>query len=278
MLLLSSLLSRNNAFESFQPWSRGIVAAIRGNASTIHQKAPKVLSHVRVLLVRVLTNELVAKPAKCHHRSNTRIGSEIRDLVVQFRPTLIHVRKSGPSRARASAPLNRSCARCYDKRHSRIARSERRRNHVATFDPLVDNGAHRHKHNRGNSGASAFREASSTAALPDGMGKELVQRACTTCHGVNQISNSTGYTKERWQALFGNMIKLPDPQADTVAQYLATHFPHKPGREPKLVPGPVQISFREWQVPTLGQRSRDPVQSPDGMIWWAGHWATSSAV
>ena len=110
------------------------------------------------------------------------------------------------------------------------------------------------------------------AALPDGPGKELVQRACTTCHGANQITNSTGYTKERWHALFGTMIKLADPQADTVAQYLATNFPPKPGREPKLVSGPVQISFREWQVPTLGQRSRDPVQSPDGMIWWAGHW------
>jgi hypothetical protein len=35
--------------------------------------------------VRVLTNELVAKPAKCRHRSNTRIGTEIRDLVVQLR-------------------------------------------------------------------------------------------------------------------------------------------------------------------------------------------------
>jgi virginiamycin B lyase len=120
--------------------------------------------------------------------------------------------------------------------------------------------------------AQAPQGGQQAAALPDGMGKELVQRACTTCHGVNQITNSTGYTKERWQALFGTMIKLPDPQADTVAQYLATHFPYKPGREPKLVPGPVQISFREWQVPTLGQRSRDPVQSPDGMIWWAGHW------
>ena len=75
------------------------------------------------------------------------------------------------------------------------------------------------------------------AALPDGMGKELVQRACTTCHGVNQISNSTGYTKERWQALFGNMIKLPDPQADTVAQYLAANAAcHIPGR-PTHLPG-----------------------------------------
>lgn len=110
------------------------------------------------------------------------------------------------------------------------------------------------------------------AALPDGAAKQLVARACTTCHGINQITNSTGYTKERWHGLFATMIKLPDAQADMVAQYLATHYPPKPGREPKLVSGPVQVSFREWQVPTLGQRSRDPVQSPDGMIWWAGQY------
>ena len=31
--------------------------------------------------------------------------------------------------------------------------------------------------------------------------------------------------------------------------------------------------MREWTVPTLGQRCRDPVQAPDGSIWWAGMWA-----
>ena len=43
-----------------------------------------------------------------------------------------------------------------------------------------------------------------------------------------------------------------------------------PSGAPKLVPGPVQISFKEWVTPTLGQRSRDPVQAADGSIWWAG--------
>ena len=63
-------------------------------------------------------------------------------------------------------------------------------------------------------------QAQQAASLPDGAAKELVAWACTTCHGINQITNSTGYTKERWQPLFSTMIKLPDPQADSVAQYL----------------------------------------------------------
>ena len=109
-------------------------------------------------------------------------------------------------------------------------------------------------------------------ALPDGAGKDIVQAACTKCHGLNQVTGSAGYAREKWQELFATMIKLPDAQAATVSQYLATHFPAKPGREPVLVPGPVTVTFKEWMVPTLGQRSRDPVQTPDGMIWWAGQY------
>ena len=119
-------------------------------------------------------------------------------------------------------------------------------------------------------GGQGQAQAQQAAALPDGAAKELVARACTTCHGVNQITNSTGYTKERWQSLFATMIKLPDPQADSVAQYLAAHFPPKPGREPVLVPGPVQSLLPGMAGADARQRSRDPVQSPDGMIWWAG--------
>ena len=110
--------------------------------------------------------------------------------------------------------------------------------------------------------------------LPDSAGKEMVQAACTKCHGLNQITGSTGYTKEKWQDLFSTMVRLPDAHAATVAQYLAAHFPPKPGREPVLVSGPVNVTFKEWMVPTLGQRARDPVQSPDGMIWWAGQYGS----
>ena len=38
------------------------------------------------------------------------------------------------------------------------------------------------------------------------------------------------------------------------------------------MPGEAEIAFKEWQVPTLGQRSRDPVEAADGSIWWAGQW------
>ena len=112
--------------------------------------------------------------------------------------------------------------------------------------------------------------AQQAAALPEGEGKEIVRTVCVACHNVNLITGSAGYTKDQWRNLFSTMIQLSDEQATTASQYLAANFPPKPGREPVLVSGPIEVAFKEWVVPTRGQRSRDPVEAPDGSIWWAG--------
>ena len=110
-------------------------------------------------------------------------------------------------------------------------------------------------------------------ALPDGAGKDTVQAVCTACHQTNMITQSSGYTREGWKELTGTMVdfsRIPETQA-TITDYLAAHYPPNYNRRAaKLVPGPMQITFKEWVMPTLGQRSRDPIQAPDGSIWWAG--------
>ena len=110
--------------------------------------------------------------------------------------------------------------------------------------------------------------------LPEGPGKVLVEGICTACHQTNQITRSSGYSSAGWQALFSTMVDLsasPREQQE-IAHYLATHFPPNTRRAPQEVAGDVQITFHEWQVPTLGQRARDPIQAQDGTIWWAGQW------
>lgn len=110
--------------------------------------------------------------------------------------------------------------------------------------------------------------------LPDGMGRQLVERTCVACHSTDQILSSSGYTHDGWKELTGNMIDLsgnPEEQGEII-EYLATHFPPNTQRAPRLVPGDVKIMFTEWKVPTLGQRARDPLQAADGSIWWAGQW------
>ena len=108
--------------------------------------------------------------------------------------------------------------------------------------------------------------------LPDGQGKPLVEQICTQCHGLNQIINSSGYTQEHWKELTGNMVDLSVSPAtqETITKYLATNFPPNTKRAPIPVAGPVKINIESWKVPKLGQRSRDPVMTADGAIWWAG--------
>jgi virginiamycin B lyase len=128
-----------------------------------------------------------------------------------------------------------------------------------------------HAQGQGRQGGGRGQQA---VVLPDGPGKEMVQGMCASCHNLNTVTGSTGYTQERWADLIGTMVKLPDAQRTTMTQYLATHFPPKPGREPVLVSGPVQISIKEWMAPTLGQRARDPLQLADGTIYWTGQFAS----
>lgn len=111
--------------------------------------------------------------------------------------------------------------------------------------------------------------------LPDGPGKELVMSLCSTCHSTATISRAAGFSSaEEWRSAFSTMIELPDSQAATIANYLAEHFPEDTSRRPTLISGDTTIEIIEWTVPTLGQRSRDPIESPDGAIWWTGMWAS----
>ena len=110
--------------------------------------------------------------------------------------------------------------------------------------------------------------------LPDGPGRDIVQARCVACHGLNQITSAAGYDQEGWKHVIDSMMTLPADQMAAATQYLAAHFPEKPGRRPTLIPGTATVTFKEWMVPTLGQRSRDPLQLADGMIWWTGQYAS----
>lgn len=111
-------------------------------------------------------------------------------------------------------------------------------------------------------------------ALPQGEGRDLVESTCTACHRTYVIEASSGYSREDWQALTATMIDLSgNPEVrDGILDYLAENYPPNTRRAATPVAGPLNIRFEQWQVPTLGQRSRDPVEHPDGSIWWVGQW------
>lgn len=123
--------------------------------------------------------------------------------------------------------------------------------------------------------SGAIAQGRAQQALPEGSGKQLVQTLCSTCHSTATISRAAGFdSAEQWRELFSTMIELSDAQANTIAIYLAEHFPEDKSRRPTLIAGDTEIEIIEWTVPTLGQRSRDPIEAPDGSIWWTGMWAS----
>ena len=110
--------------------------------------------------------------------------------------------------------------------------------------------------------------------LPEGKGKQLVEGICASCHALQLINNSSGYTRDHWRELVGYMIDLSGSpaQQNEILDYLTEHFPPSNRRAAKPVAGNFQVTFKEWTTPQLGARSRDPVQAADGSIWYAGQY------
>jgi virginiamycin B lyase len=102
----------------------------------------------------------------------------------------------------------------------------------------------------------------------------LVEATCSGCHGLNLIENSLGYDHDGWKALIATMIDLSGTdELDVISAYLAERYPPNDRRAPLAVDGPMDLAFTEYAGTTLGTRARDPVEAPDGAIWWSGHWA-----
>src|SRR5688572_18718998 len=122
--------------------------------------------------------------------------------------------------------------------------------------------------------AGAQDKAKGPPPLPEGKGKQLVEGMCAGCHALQLIQTSSGYTREHWKELVGYMVDLSGSpaQQNEVLDYLAANFPPNNRRAAKLVPGKFQVTFKEWVMPQLGQRTRDPIQAVDGSIWYAGQY------
>jgi virginiamycin B lyase len=109
--------------------------------------------------------------------------------------------------------------------------------------------------------------------MPEGAGKAIVQAKCTVCHDLERVARHEGNTPEGWQMTLSNMVTLgaqvsPD-EVKVVHQYLSSNFPDR-APKPKLIPGPVEVTIREWDVPTPGSRPHDPLVARDGSVWYAG--------
>ena len=65
--------------------------------------------------------------------------------------------------------------------------------------------------------------------LPEGEGKIILIRACTTCHDLEGLKLFKGYyTEQNWRELIVDMVrvgaKVKDEEISVLAKYLAEHF------------------------------------------------------
>lgn len=109
--------------------------------------------------------------------------------------------------------------------------------------------------------------------LPEGPGKETVETYCSGCHGLARVAAS-GYPQAYWHTTVRMMmnfgVPVPPEQVIPMIDYLSKNFPERPMPVAKIIPGPVQVNIREWQVPTPGSRPHDPLAARDGSIWYTG--------
>jgi hypothetical protein len=65
--------------------------------------------------------------------------------------------------------------------------------------------------------------------LPDGEGKKLLETRCSSCHELTEVTKFRGYyDREQWRDIIATMVEygaeLQNPEADTLADYLAKHL------------------------------------------------------
>ena len=79
--------------------------------------------------------------------------------------------------------------------------------------------------------AATFIVPALAQTLPNGNGKDVVERICTGCHDLSPITDSIGFSRTDWETVIKSMIDMgatirADEQT-TIATYLAANFPPK---------------------------------------------------
>jgi virginiamycin B lyase len=104
-------------------------------------------------------------------------------------------------------------------------------------------------------------------------GKTLVEKQCNTCHPLSARVGS-GYTEEGWKTVMRMMAnhgaQYPAEQVSAMMGYLVKTYPVKGRPDAVLVPGPVEVTMKAFQVPTPASRPHDPLAARDGSLWYTG--------
>jgi cytochrome c5 len=98
---------------------------------------------------------------------------------------------------------------------------------------------------------SAFIASAGVAAaqtFPDGPGKEILEKKCSTCHAPEQVT-TFGRSADEWHEVVVNMIDLGaevnEEETKVLVEYLAKNWPLKSATPPAEQPAPNQTAPNE---------------------------------
>jgi virginiamycin B lyase len=120
-------------------------------------------------------------------------------------------------------------------------------------------------------------DSAGISGLPEGPGRNIAAANCVRCHDASRLA-TPGYNRGGWQNVVARMmnigVALPPDQVPVLIDYLAGNFPEKPRAAATVVPGSVQVTFKEWAVATRDAFPHDPLATPDRAIWYTGQRAS----
>ena len=77
--------------------------------------------------------------------------------------------------------------------------------------------------------AAIQRDETPPVDLPDGEGRKILETACKSCHGLEEVTKFKGlYTRDDWRDLVATMVKygaeLKESEIDVLVDYLVKNF------------------------------------------------------
>lgn len=114
----------------------------------------------------------------------------------------------------------------------------------------------------------ALPAAAAAQAFPDGPGKEILEKKCSTCHAPEQVT-TFGRSAEEWHEVVVNMIDLGaevnEEEAKVLVEYLAKNWPlkgSKPAEEKPAEEKPAEKPAEPAEKPAEKQQSAPVVVAP----------------
>jgi mono/diheme cytochrome c family protein len=99
--------------------------------------------------------------------------------------------------------------------------------------------------------------------FPDGPGKEILEKKCSTCHAPEQVT-TFGRSAEEWHEVVVNMIDLGaevnEEEAKVLVEYLAKNWPLK-GDKPADKPAEEKPADKPAEEPKSGALRPVPAHS-----------------